>query len=241
MANRPRRGLTVLLIHGAFTDASFWSPVLAQLRQAGLPARAAANPLCRLDSDAHHVARITRGIVGRVLLTGHAYGGAVITAAASWADNAVGLVYVSGYALAAGESITSLTDRFPDTLLRPALRLTDRVSSSGDGPEVVIDPAAFPTVFGADLPAALAEGLAASQRPIRLDCLTDEAPHPAWRNLPSWYLIATDDQCLHPQAQRFMAHRARSHTSETAGSHAVPVSQPAAVADVLITAAHALR
>jgi pimeloyl-ACP methyl ester carboxylesterase len=232
MAGRTDRRLTVLLVHGAFCDTTLWLPVAAQLRAEGVVVRAPANPLTRLASDAAHVARLARATAGRVLLAGHAYGGAVITTAATQIDNVAGLVYITGYALEANESATDVDRRFPDTLLRMSLR---------SGVNLTIEPAAFPSVFAADLPMHAAEPLANRQRPIALACLTDPAPGAAWHDLPSWYLIATDDQCVHPQAQRFMADRAGSRISETAGSHAVAVSQPTAVADVVLTAARVVR
>jgi len=113
MPGRSRNALTVLLVHGAFVDPSLWSPVMAQLHEAGVPARATTNPLRRLTSDAGHVAGVAQSIAGRILLVGHGYGGVVITSAADRVDNAVGLVYVTGYALDSGESVADVTSRFP--------------------------------------------------------------------------------------------------------------------------------
>ncbi|MFD0575851.1 alpha/beta hydrolase [Dactylosporangium darangshiense] len=226
-----RTGPTMLLVHGGFADAALWSAVVAQLWEAGVAVRAADNPLHGLDVDAAHVAATARGIAGPVLLAGHGYGGAVITGAGTQAGNAVGLVYVAGYALDAGESVDDVNRRFPPAPL-PTV--------GGPDTHVRIDPDAFAAVFAADLPASVAASMAASQRGIAPECLTGRAAGAAWRTLPSWYLIAADDRLVHPQAQRFMAQRAGARTSETAGSHAVAVSQPTAVVDLMLTAANVL-
>jgi pimeloyl-ACP methyl ester carboxylesterase len=241
MSGRSVTALTVLLVHGAFADTSLWSLVIAQLGVAGVAAGPATNPLRGLAADAGYLAGIARNIAGPVLLVGHAYGGAVITAAASRVDNAIGLVYVAGYALDSGENVADVTRRFPETQLPGALRRRPDLPGPERQARADIEPSAFPAVFAADVPAPLAEMLAAAQRPVALDCLTDRMRNPAWRILPTWYLVAADDQCVHPQAQRFMARRAAARTAETAGSHAVAVSQPTAVADVVLTAAHALN
>ena len=149
--------LTVVLVHGAFTDPSLWSLVAAQLRDAGVPVLAPTNPLQRLASDAGQIGDVTAAITGRVLLAGHGYGGAVIGGAATQFGNTVGLVYVTGYALEAGESIADLTARFPRTPLASALRV------AGPDGEIDVDPAAFRSVVAADLPAPLAAAMADAQ------------------------------------------------------------------------------
>lgn len=234
--------LTVLLVHGAFADASSWSAVLGQLLAAGLDVRAVANPLRGLATDARYVADVASEIEGRVLLVGHSYGGAVITNAAGELANAVGLVFITAFAPKEGESLTAIVEQFPATLMGSALRQTAVRTEHGDkAAELSIDRSQFPAVFAADVPAADAAIMAASQRPIALAGFTEASAEPAWRVLPSWYLVAADDQAIHVDAQRSMAQRAGSHIAETAGSHAVMVSQPTAVADVILTAARTLR
>jgi pimeloyl-ACP methyl ester carboxylesterase len=235
-------GLTVVLVHGAFADASSWSAVVAQLLAAGLDVRAVANPLRGLAADARYVADLVSAVQGRVLLVGHSYGGAVITNAAGRLANAVGLVFITAFAPEEGESLTAIAEQFPDTLMGPALRQTVVRAEHGDKlAELSIDRAQFPAVFVADVPATTAAVMAASQRPIALAGFTEASGEPAWRLLPSWYLVATDDRAIHVDAQRSMARRAGSHIAETAGSHAVMVSQPTAVADLILTAARTLR
>jgi pimeloyl-ACP methyl ester carboxylesterase len=235
-------GLTVVLVHGAFADASSWSAVVAQLQAAGLDVWAVANPLRGPAADARYVADLAAELPGRVLLVGHSYGGVVISSAAGELANAAGLVFVTAFAPERGESLTGIVEQFPATLMGPALRQTVVRAEHGDKVvELSIERSLFPAVFAADVPAPAAGVMAVTQRPIALAGFTEAAGEPAWRVLPSWYLVAADDQAIHVDAQRFMAQRAGSHIAETAGSHAVMVSQPTAVADVILTAARTLR
>jgi pimeloyl-ACP methyl ester carboxylesterase len=231
-------GPTVVLVHGGCADASMWTPVVAQLRAEGVPVTAAENPLRSLHGDTDHIARVIGGVSGGVVLVGHGYGGAVIGGAAGQVDNAVGLVYVAGYALELDESVVDVARAFPDPTLAAALR--PPVALVNPDLAVRLDPQHYRALFAGDLPAAVAAELAAMQRPIHTGCLIQTARAAAWHTLPSWYLVATDDRCVHPDSQRFMAHRAGARTSETAGSHAVARSQPTAVADVVLTAVHVL-
>jgi pimeloyl-ACP methyl ester carboxylesterase len=169
-----------------------------------------------------------------VLLVGQDYGGAVITVAGARMRNAVGLVYVSGYALAEGESAVDINGRFPAGRLGPALRPAT-FSTGADRPaiELYLKREAFREAFAADLPERVATVLAAGQRPITAAALEERAPAAAWRTLPSWYLVATADQALHPEAQRVMAKRAGATTVEVDASHAAPLSRPAEVAQLV--------
>jgi pimeloyl-ACP methyl ester carboxylesterase len=233
---------TVLLIHGAFSDASIWSGVVAELQLAGIDVTAPPNPLRGLASDALYVASAVQGIDGPVLLVGHSYGGAVITVAASASGNVLGLVYVSGFALDTGESVLDVSRRFPETLLPMALRPT--VVADRSGAQVVelhIDRNAFPQVFAADLETQAALVAADMQRPILAAAFEERASAAAWRTLPSWYLLAADDRVIHPDAQRFMAQRAAAQTLEVRGSHAVAASRSVPVAAHIRSAALSTR
>ncbi len=233
---------TVLLVHGAFADASSWAGVIGELQRAGLDAVAPANPLRGLASDARYIASVAEEIDGPVMLVGHSYGGAVITVAGSLVGNVVGLVYVTGFALQAGESVLDVSRRFPDSLLPAALR--PAVFSNGDGEpgvELYIDRDAFPQVFAADLPTAVAAVAAGTQRPILAAAFEESASAAAWRALQCWYVLATADRVIHPDAQRFMAARAAARMVEVEGSHAVAASQPALVADHIRVAALSAR
>jgi pimeloyl-ACP methyl ester carboxylesterase len=232
----------VLLVHGAFTDASSWQAVVAELQLSGLDAIAVANPLRGLATDAAYLASLAEEIDGPVILVGHAYGGAVITVAGASTRNALGLVYVAGYALQEGESVLDVTNRFADTtpgvFLRPAAA---RFAPDPPAIELQIDRDAFSSVFAADLPSSLSAVAARSQRPISASAFEAQASAAAWRALPSWYVVATADRLIAPDAQRFMAARAGAVTIEIDASHAVPLSQPSAVASHIRAAALAVR
>jgi pimeloyl-ACP methyl ester carboxylesterase len=233
---------TVLLVHGAFADASIWAGVIPVLLAAGMDVIAPANPLRGLAGDAAYLASVAAGIDGPVLLAGHAYGGAVIGVAGAQTANTVGLVYVSGYALDEGERVVDIDRRFPSSRFGPSLRPATFASGNcALGLELYVKQDAFVAVFAADLSTHLAAVLAVTQRPIAAAALEEPCPAAAWKTIPSWYAIATADQVIHPEAQRFMAHRASAQTMEVDASHAIALAQPAAVADLIRRAANADR
>jgi pimeloyl-ACP methyl ester carboxylesterase len=233
---------TVVLVHGAFVDASSWAGVIAQLQLAGLPVVASANPLRGLASDARYIAAVTDEIDGPALLVGHSYGGAVITVAGSLASNVLGLVYVTAFALDVGESVLEVGTRFPNTMLTEALRPGVRLDVNGHATvELCIEEAAFPRLFAADVPGVPAAVAAAAQRPVAARAFEDRASAAAWKALGCWYIVATKDQVIDPAAQRFMAARAGARTVEVDASHAVAISQPALVANQIREAALAAQ
>lgn len=233
---------TVLLVHGAFADGSIWAGVIAELQAAGIGVTALANPLRNLTSDAAYIACAANGIDGPVMLVGHSYGGAVITAAGSAAGNVVGLVYVAAFALDEGESALDITLRFAGSQLAAALRPSTFPGLNGDaGVELYIDPEAFPRVFAADMPHRTATAAAAAQRPITASAFEEKSRSAAWKTTPCWYLIATADQVIPPAAQRFMAQRAGARTVEMHGSHAITLTRPTAVAGQIAAAARAVH
>jgi pimeloyl-ACP methyl ester carboxylesterase len=216
---------TVVLVHDAFADPASWAQVIAELRASGIAVLAPANPLRGVDSDARHLSGIVRGIGGPVVLVGHGYGGAVVSEAATGADNVTGLAYVAGLGLDAGESWLDIAARFPAV---PRVTVGDT--------EVRLDRRRFAEVYAADLAPADAEALAARQPPAAPAVLTDPVRRPGWRELPCWYMVATADRVVHPIAQRFMAMRMAAVEIEIDASHALVVSQPAAVAQVIMEA-----
>jgi pimeloyl-ACP methyl ester carboxylesterase len=233
---------TVLLVHGAFADTSSWSGVIAELRDAAIDVMAAANPLRGVAADAAYIASIVGAIDGPVLLVGHCYGGAVITQSGSQADNVVGLVYVAAFAPAEGESVLDVAARYPDTLLRPALRpATFRISNAEAAVELYLAADQYQDVFAADLPEGVASVAAVAQRPIAAIAFQESPTVAAWKTLPAWYVVATADQVIHPEAQRFMAERASAETIEVDASHAIALSRPTDVARHIRTAAIATR
>ncbi|MFC6085825.1 alpha/beta fold hydrolase [Sphaerisporangium aureirubrum] len=233
---------TVVLVHGAFTDASSWAGVITELQATGIPVTAVANPLRGLATDAGYLAGVVAEIDGPVLLVGHSYGGVVITQAGARAGNVAGLVYVAAFALEEGESVLDVTGRFPGTLLGPALRpSTFRTGDAEEAVELYLRTGRFGAVFAADLPEPFTSAAAAAQRPIAAAAFEESSPGASWKTLPSWYVVATADQAVHPAAQRFMARRAGSDTVEVDGSHAVALSRPAAVAAHIRRAATAAQ
>jgi pimeloyl-ACP methyl ester carboxylesterase len=229
---------TVLLVHGAFADASSWSGVIPLLRASGIDVTAPANPLRGLICDAAYTAGVAGEIDGPVLLAGHAYGGAVITVAGAQAGNVVGLVYVAAYALDEGESVLDVIGRFPQSRLILSVRPATFVSAFGRPRiELYIKNDDFAAVFAADLQYRISNVMAVSQRPIAAAAFEEKANAAAWKRLPSWYAVATRDQAIHRDAQRFMARRAGAHSLEVDASHATALSRPAAVAELIRAAA----
>ncbi|MGW1163151.1 alpha/beta fold hydrolase [Streptomyces sp. NPDC002513] len=232
---------TVVLVHGAFADAACWFGVIAELQSHGIPVIAPPNPLRGLAFDAAYIASVAAQTNAPVVLVGHSYGGAVITVAGT-AENVVGLVYVAAYVLEEGESLSELDARFP------AAELADRLEQwsypvAGDdfGVEVVIDRDVFPSVFAADVSAPVAQILAASQRPLAASAFAEAATAAAWKTKPSWALVAGADRTINPEVERFGAKRAGATVVEFDGaSHAVAVSRPKAVAEVIRDAVHTL-
>lgn len=231
---------TVVLVHGAFADASSWSRVIAALQSDGIPVMAPANPLRGLASDAAYLASLTAQIDGPVVLVGHSYGGALITMA-GMAENVVGLVYVAAYILEEGESMGELQGRFPDTPLVGSLKQWDYPVPDGDpAVELTIVPEAFSSVFAADVPAGLTKVLAVAQRPLAASAFNEKASAAAWKTKPSWVLVAGSDQGIDAEVQRFAAKRAGATIVELpAASHAVALSQPKQVADLIRDAVRA--
>ncbi|KOV96276.1 alpha/beta hydrolase [Streptomyces sp. NRRL B-3648] len=231
---------TVVLVHGAFTDASSWTGVIRLLHAAGLAVRAPANPLRGLAHDAAYVGSVVRQLGTPVVLVGHGYGGAVITAAD--ADNVVALAYVAAFGLDAGESLLDVTDRFPpmpgaDTAFTAAL--PGRSSAGTDG-ELYLRGESFSELYAADLSPRAGRVLSVRQRPLAQRALTAGSGPPAWASRPSWYAVAAADRMLNPTAQRFMAQRMAATARLLDGSHAVVLSRPEAVAAMIGEAAGAV-
>jgi pimeloyl-ACP methyl ester carboxylesterase len=221
---------TIVLIHGAFADASTWRPVHDRLTRDGYTVLAPANPLRGLPYDASHTASLIDQLEGPVVLVGHSYGGAVITVAGG-SDKVVGLVYVAGVVPDEGESVNDLQGRFPSLAMGPLVRPTELSDGSV---EISIDPARFPDVFAADLPADDAAFLAISQRPVSAAAFDDRATAAAWRAKPSWAVFGTGDRPLAPELHRFSYDRAGSRVTQVEGaSHLVMSSQPDIVAGVI--------
>lgn len=228
---------TVVLVHGAFADSSSWNGVIETLAAEGIPVLAAANPLRGLSSDADYIASVVDSIEGPVVLAGHSYGGSVISVAAQGKSQVTALVYVAAFIPEIGESALELTDKFPGSTLGPTTRTASyRRADGSEAAELYIRREEFPQQFAADVPTAAT--MAVTQRPVAFAALEEPAPAAAWRTIPAFALLTTADKNIPVEAQRFMAERARAHTTEVDASHAVTVSRPDAVADLIL---HAVR
>ncbi|WP_067835745.1 alpha/beta fold hydrolase [Nocardia lijiangensis] len=229
---------TIVLVHGAFADSSSWNGVIEPLRAQGYSVVAAANPLRGLDSDAAYVAAVVDGIEGPCVLVGHSYGGSVITVAAAAQDTVTALVYIAAFIPAEGESALELTDRFPGSTLGPTTRPGEYPLPDGSsGTELTIRQEEFHGQFAADVSAAAAALMAVTQRPVALDALRQPATAASWRIVPAYALLTTEDRNIPIETQRFMAERAAAHSVEVPASHAVSVSAPGAVVDLIVLAA----
>jgi pimeloyl-ACP methyl ester carboxylesterase len=232
----------VVLVHGAFADASSWNGVIKRLQAKSVQVTAPANPLRGLAADSAYIAVVFDETPGPVVAVGHSYGGAVITNAAKQAKNVVGLVYVAAFATEEGERLGDATAASKDAVLGSALVPLHYPAADGGEPavEFAIDPAKFHDAFAADLPDEEAAVMAATQRPIAELGFSDPSGAPAWKDLPSWAVVATADKAAGTDVTRSMATRAGAKITEVDASHVVMVSQPQAVTDVIMEAVAAV-
>ncbi|MFI0898371.1 alpha/beta fold hydrolase [Streptomyces sp. NPDC020983] len=231
---------TIVLVHGAFAESSSWNGVIGKLRSAGHPVIAAPNPLRSLSGDAAVLSAVLSGIDGPVVLVGHSYGGAVASNAAVGHDHVKALVFVAAFAPERGESIFDLSGKFPGSTLGDTLNQVPLADGTAD---LYIRQDAFHQQFTADVTAEHAALAAATQRPLNTTALNEPSGEPAWKTVPSWFIYPGLDHNIPVEAHRFMAERAGSRRSvELPGaSHALPVSEPAAVADLILAAAELVR
>src|SRR5205809_6379874 len=234
MAGKPDSTVrTIVLVHGGFVDGSGWEEVYKILKKDDYTISVVQNPTISLADDVAVTKRVLATHSGPVILVGHSYGGAVITEAGN-DPRVAGLVYVTAFALDNGESVSSLIkDPPPGAPVPPILPPQDGY--------LFLDKAKFASSFAADVDAEKAAFMADSQVPWGLEALNGAVSEAAWRTKPSWYLVATDDKMIPPPAQRFMSKRAGSTVVEVAGSHAIYVSQPDAVAKLINTAAKGIN
>ena len=230
---------TVVLVHGAFADASGFGGVIRELQTAGHSVIAPPNPLRSLAFDAGAIAAHVAAIDGPVVLVGHSYGGAVITQAAAGLTNVVGLVYLAAFGLDVGESCASVQQPFPPALLASTSYPSEfDAPGAPHGPDLYINRERFRETFCADAPVDTAEVMFATQRPLSLAALTESATAAGWKTKPSWYLVSENDNAIPPGAERFMAERMGATTKSLSGSHTVFVARPVAVAEFIAKALH---
>jgi pimeloyl-ACP methyl ester carboxylesterase len=231
---------TVVLVHGAFADSSSWNDVIAQLRADGYPMIGVANPLRALHSDAEFLRTVLDSVEGPIVIAGHSYGGSVMSEAADGHPNVKALVYIASFLLEEGESTAELAAKFPGGELGPALQPVPFVTpDGGNATDLYIQQDKFHEVFAADVTPEIASLMAVTQRPIVTDALEGKATRTAWKTIPSWTMITLQDLAIPADSMRFMAARAKSHAVEIDASHAVTVSQPRAVAELIDQAARA--
>jgi pimeloyl-ACP methyl ester carboxylesterase len=210
--------LTVVLVHGAFADASSWTGVIERLQAGGVQVTAPANPLRGISIDSAYIASVLDQIPGPVLAVGHSYGGAVITNAATKARNVVGLVYVAAFATDEGERLSDAESTSKDSVLNTALV-----------------PLQYPTGQGAQTAVMIA-----TQRPVAELAFSEPSGVPAWKALPAWAVVATGDKAAGSDVIRAMARRAGATITEVEGSHVIMISQPQVVTDVILIAVAAV-
>jgi pimeloyl-ACP methyl ester carboxylesterase len=234
--------LTVVLVHGAFADASSWTGVIERLQGQGVQVTAPVNPLRGIAIDTAYTASLINQIPGPVLAVGHSYGGAVISNACGAAKNVVGLVFVAAFAPDEGELLGEVEAGSKDSVLNPALVPFKYPTGQGaeTATEFAINPARLREVFAADLAAEQAAVMAATQRPVSELAFSQPNGAPAWKNLPSWAVVATGDKAAGADVVRSMAQRAKATITEVEGSHVIMISQPQAVTDVILSAVAAV-
>ncbi|WP_431967894.1 alpha/beta fold hydrolase [Actinacidiphila sp. bgisy160] len=251
-AGRPGVKPTVVLVHGAWADSAGWTGVAKRLQADGYTVAAPANPLRGLRSDAAYLADYLKTINGPVILVGHSYGGAVITNAATGNPHVKALVYVAAFAPDKGESIADLVGKFPGSHLSddpnaPVPTALNAVpftqADGGTGVDLYIKPDKFRDVFMSNrVSKSKAAALAATQRPLTAQAVGEpSATTPAWKTIPSWYLVARDDRAIPAAAERFMAARAHARTVEADAPHAVHLTDPKAVTRLIEKAATTTR
>ncbi|XMA35782.1 alpha/beta hydrolase [Streptomyces albogriseolus] len=237
---------TVVLVHGYWADSSGWTPVIENLQAEGYRVIAPANPLRSLSGDADYLATLLRTIEGPIVLVGYSYGGAVITNAAAGNPNVESLVYIAGFAPEKGETAFELAAKYPgsritDDPTAPVPTSLNAVPLSDDPTDVdlYLKPDKFSDVFLSDrLEADRAATLAAAQRPATVASGNEPTEATAWKDVPSWFLVPTDDRTIGTANLRFMAERAGSTTVEVDGPHAVMETAPDEITDLILQAAH---
>jgi pimeloyl-ACP methyl ester carboxylesterase len=232
---------TVVLVHGAWADASSWSREITDLEAAGYPVLAPPDPLRSLSGDSRYLRKFLSTVAGPIILVGHSYGGAVITNAATGNHNVKALVYVDAFAPKAGEKVFGLTGAGSVLAGDPATLFDLRPypgAPTGDA-DVYLKPAVISQAFAPDVSAEKQAVITATQRPITFTAGNELSGTPAWKTIPSWYLLGTQDRMITASEQLMMAKRAHSHLTEIRSSHVSLISHPAAVDAIIVAAARA--
>jgi len=232
---------TIVLVHGAWADASGWAGVTRRLRAGGYTVVSPANPLRGLAGDAAYLRSLLQTISGPIVLVGHSYGGAVVTNAAAGNPGVKALVYVDAFVPDLGETVLQLATALPGSCLGgDPTKVFDLVPAAPAGDlDLYIKPRLFPGCFANDLTEEDAAILASAQRPVTLSSLVVPTGVPAWRTIPSWYVLGTADRVIPPAEQRAMAERAHAHITTVDAMHPSMISHPEEVTGVILEAARA--
>jgi pimeloyl-ACP methyl ester carboxylesterase len=234
---------TIVFVHGGWADSSGWNQEITNLERRGYPVIAPANPLRGLASDAAYIRSVLQTISGPIVLVGHSYGGAVITNAAVGVPNVKALVYIAGFAPDNGESLVQLVSMNPGSQIGPDTLDTRPypLPNGGTGTDLYLKKSAFHDAFAGDLPVEVANQMQATQRPFSAEAFGSVSGDPAWKTIPSWYMVATQDHAIPPVTERFMAARAHATTVEVNASHVPMISQPEATTRLILDAAKSIR
>jgi pimeloyl-ACP methyl ester carboxylesterase len=234
---------TIVLVHGAWADSGSWDQVISLLQRAGYTVYAPPNPLQGLTTDTGALTDFLKSISGPIVLVGHSYGGEVITNAADGNSQVKALVYDDAYLPAKGENLQDLTTAgscffLPSSELPTVFNFVS-YPGAPSGTDLLVKPSVFPGCFAKGLPAGEAAVLAATQRGLATNAITDPSGAPAWATIPSWDIIGMKDRIVTPAEQLFMAHRAHAHITEINAPHLSMISNPGVVASVITQAARA--
>jgi pimeloyl-ACP methyl ester carboxylesterase len=238
-ARQPTAKPTIVLVHGAWADASSWNPVIERLQNDGYTVDAPPNPLRGVASDTAYLASYLKTIQGPVVLVGHSYGGFLTTGAAVGDSSVKALVYVDAYIPAQGDTLNSLTGALPGSMLGKSAFDAVPFGPTAADVDLYVKPSLFGSVVANGLPASQAAALAAEQRPLAAAALTEPSGPPAWKTIKSWDVIGTNDHVLPPAEQLVMAHRANSKITEVAAPHLSMLAKPGVVTKVILEAADA--
>ena len=232
---------TIVLVHGAWADATGFDAEIRALQREGFRAVGFANPLRDLAGDSAYLAEFLRSLAGPIVLVGHSYGGNVISVAAAGNDQVRALVYLNGWMCDEGETQEQLLERFEGSLVGPSIRPVPFTGPDGSqGTDLLLAQEAFREAFAADVDPETAAVMAAAQRPYAAAAFAAAPSGPlAWKTLPCWYLLGTQDKAIPPALQRFMAERADATIVEVPASHVSFVSQPEAATQLILQAVEA--
>jgi len=234
---------TIVLVHGGWADSSGWNQEITNLERRGYPVIAPANPLRDLASDTAYIRSVLQTISGPIVLVSHSYGGAVITNAAVGVPNVKALVYIAAFAPDNGESLAQLVTMNPGSQIGPTTLDFRPYPLPGGGTDIdlYIKKSAFHDAFAGDLPLQMTDQMQATQRPFANAAFVAPSGEPAWKTIPSWYMVAKQDHAIPPATERFMAQRAHASTVEVDSSHVAMISQPEATTRLILDAAHSIH